>query len=45
MYKLETYIKEDRIPYMVKTEICNEKITVNTPKKYSTCLIHILILD
>lgn len=33
MYKLDTYIKEDRIPYMVKTEICNEKITVNTPKK------------
>lgn len=45
MYKLDTYIKEDRIPYMTKTEICDEKITVDTPEKYSTCLIHILILD
>lgn len=33
MYKLDTYIKEDRIPYITKTEICNEKITVNSPEK------------
>lgn len=33
MYKLDTYIKEDRIPYMTKTEICDEKITVDTPEK------------
>lgn len=33
MYKLETYIKEDRIPYMTKTEICKEKINVNSPEK------------
>ena len=33
MYKLETYIREDRIPYMTKTEICNEKVNVNSPEK------------
>lgn len=33
MWKLETYIKEDRIPYITKTEICNKKITVNSPEK------------
>ena len=33
MYKLDTYIKEDRIPYITKTEICNEKIIVNPPEK------------
>lgn len=33
MWKLESYIKEDRIPYITKTEICDEKVIVNTPKK------------
>lgn len=33
MYKLETYIKEDRIPYMTKTEICKEKVNINSPEK------------
>ena len=33
MYKLETYIKEDRIPYMTKSEICKEKININSPEK------------
>lgn len=33
MYKLETYIKKDRIPYMVKTEICKEKIRTNNSRK------------
>lgn len=33
MYKLETYIKEDRIPYMIKSEICKENININSPEK------------
>ena len=33
MYKLETYIEEDRIPYITKTEICKGRINVNSPDK------------
>lgn len=33
MYKLETYIKEDRIPYMIKTEICEGNICTNDSER------------
>ena len=33
MYKIETYLDEDRLPVMEKTLICKEEIQVNTPEK------------
>ena len=33
MYKIETYLDENRLPVMEKTLICKEEIQVNSPEK------------